>query len=601
ATTTFTVGTANATLTATYINQYTLNVTNGSGSGAYLANEVVNIVASATPSGMRFAQWTGDVANVANVNNPTTTFTIGTANANISASYVNEYTLTVNSGSGSGVYLTNQVINLVANAAPAGMRFTQWTGDVTNVANVNNATTTFTVGTTNANLTANYVNEYTITVNSGSGSGIYLTNEVINLVANTPPTGMRFAHWTGDVTNVANVNNSSTSFNVGNANATLTATYVNQYTVNVSSGSGSGTYLTNEVISIVANTAPSGQRFDKWTGDVANVANVNNATTTFIVGTANATITATYIAEYSLNVNGGSGTGVYITGSVVNIAANTAPAGQTFDKWTGDVSAIANVQDPTTTLTLNATSSITATYKDIVVYYEDFNPVEGTWLYSTAAGGNDWKLTAAVGTNGTDGLRSKYVVNTNYAISKGIALKAGEQYKISFNSKAATASNRKISASFNTVQSITGQIAIFTTPFIGTVFAEYSSAFTVPSDNTYYLSLSGSGATATYVFLYIDDLKVVVDTTLALRSASIQPENERQSDLISLSPNPATNGYTVLHTNSATVSPIQIMDMYGRIVSLAKGAGDVLIPTQGLAPGVYLVKVKNKVLKLQVK
>jgi hypothetical protein len=49
-------------------------------------------------------------------------------------------------------------------------------------------------------------------------------------------------------------------------------------------------------VNIAANTAPTGQTFDKWTGDVSGVADVNNASTTYTMGSANATVTATYKA-----------------------------------------------------------------------------------------------------------------------------------------------------------------------------------------------------------------------------------------------------------------------------------------------------------------
>ena len=40
---------------------------------------------------------------------------------------------------------------------------------------------------------------------------------------------------------------------------------------------------------------------------------------------------------YTLTVNGGSGSGSYDAGTIVNIVADPAPVGQEFDQWTGDV------------------------------------------------------------------------------------------------------------------------------------------------------------------------------------------------------------------------------------------------------------------------
>ena len=77
------------------------------------------------------------------------------------------------------------------------------------------------------------------------------------------------------------------------------ALYVNNescdnYTLTVVNGVTPGTYSAGTVVPISANTAPSGQVFDKWTGDVAGIANVNDPKTTYTMGMANATVTANY-------------------------------------------------------------------------------------------------------------------------------------------------------------------------------------------------------------------------------------------------------------------------------------------------------------------
>jgi hypothetical protein len=55
--------------------QYRLLVVGGSGSGTYSRGTVVPIVAS-VPDGYGFGKWTGDTANVADVNSPSTTVTM---------------------------------------------------------------------------------------------------------------------------------------------------------------------------------------------------------------------------------------------------------------------------------------------------------------------------------------------------------------------------------------------------------------------------------------------------------------------------------------------------------------------------------------------
>ena len=66
------------------------------------------------------------------------------------------------------------------------------------------------------------------------------------------------------------------------------------YMLTVNSGSGDGDYTAGTVVDITADAAPSGQVFDQWTGDVANVLDVNNPTTAITMPASNATVTATY-------------------------------------------------------------------------------------------------------------------------------------------------------------------------------------------------------------------------------------------------------------------------------------------------------------------
>jgi hypothetical protein len=70
-----------------------------------------------------------------------------------------------------------------------------------------------------------------------------------------------------------------------------------EYTLTVNSGTGSGSYSAGSSVDLVAASAPSGQEFDRWTGDVGNVANVNAATTTLTMPAADATVTATYMVD----------------------------------------------------------------------------------------------------------------------------------------------------------------------------------------------------------------------------------------------------------------------------------------------------------------
>ena len=69
-------------------------------------------------------------------------------------------------------------------------------------------------------------------------------------------------------------------------------------------------------------------------------------------------------ATYPLTVNSGSGDGDYFAGQVVAVAADAAPSGLVFDRWTGDTAGLASVTSASTTHTMPASeAAITATYR----------------------------------------------------------------------------------------------------------------------------------------------------------------------------------------------------------------------------------------------
>ncbi len=376
ASTTLAMPSSNASVTATYKaappQTYSLNVTSGSGDGTYTAGTVVNISGDAPATGKVFDKWTGGDALINNVNASSTTLTMPAADTSVSATYKDQtYTLTVASGSGDGSYTAGSVVNISADAPATGKVFDAWTGDTGGVANVNTASTTLTMPSTNASLTATYKDQnYTLTVNSGSGDGSYTYGTVVSISAAPPAAGKVFDAWTGDTGGIANVNSASTNLTMPAAHAAVTATYKDQsYTLTVTSGSGDGSYTAGTVVNISAAAPPSGNIFDRWTGDVGAVANVNAANTTLNMPGTNTTITATYKiippTPFTLSVNNGSGDGSYTAGMIVNISADAPATGKVFDQWTGAIAGIASVNSASTTLTMPAANtSVTATYKD---------------------------------------------------------------------------------------------------------------------------------------------------------------------------------------------------------------------------------------------
>jgi hypothetical protein len=67
------------------------------------------------------------------------------------------YALAVNNGTGGGTYAADTVVNISANAAPAGQVFSSWSGGVAaNFGNISSATTTYKTTAAATTLTANY-------------------------------------------------------------------------------------------------------------------------------------------------------------------------------------------------------------------------------------------------------------------------------------------------------------------------------------------------------------------------------------------------------------------------------------------------------------
>jgi hypothetical protein len=205
-------------------------------------------------------------------------------------------------------------------------------------------------------------------VNQGTGDGDYEAGSVASITAYDASDGQEFDAWTGDIEYLTDPTSASTTLTMPNTDVVLTATYRDtvQYSLIVNSGSGSGDYESDTVVEIVAETAPDGQEFDIWTGDVANVTNLTSASTFITIEDEAVTVTATYkdIVTYSLTVNNGSGSGDYEAGTVVSITAEDASDGQVFNSWSGDTTNLDNANSATTTITMDADATVTATYQD---------------------------------------------------------------------------------------------------------------------------------------------------------------------------------------------------------------------------------------------
>jgi len=224
----------------------------------------------------------------------------------------------------------------------------------------------------------------------GEGTFNYEDGAVANLVA-TPDAGYHFANWTGDVDTIVNVEAAETTITM-NGDYEITANFGKGYELTVSSseggsvttpGEGVFTYAADMMVSLVASPT-DGYRFLNWTGDVDTIADVNAASTTITMDD-NYSITASFVAQYVLTIDAteggevaapGEGTFTYDAGAVLDLVAE-AEEGYQFVTWTGDVAAIADIDAPVTTISMNGNYAVTANFEEVeehqIVTFNDPN------------------------------------------------------------------------------------------------------------------------------------------------------------------------------------------------------------------------------------
>jgi len=224
------------------------------------------------------------------------------------------YNLTISSMDGGSVitpgegiftYGKEAIVDLVAEAEE-GYRFLEWTGNVSTIADVYDASTTITMNS-DCSITAEFVRQYDLTTSSTEGGSVTTPGEgvfgydegtVVDLVAT--PDAVWFVEWTGDVGTIADVYDASTTITM-NSDCSITAEFVRQYDLTTSSteggsvttpGEGVFTYGEASVVGLAAE-AEEAYQFVQWTGDVGTIADVH-ATSTAINMNGDYSITANF-------------------------------------------------------------------------------------------------------------------------------------------------------------------------------------------------------------------------------------------------------------------------------------------------------------------
>lgn len=226
-----------------------------------------------------------------------------------------QHTLTISAGTGGttdpspGTYTYDSGTTVTITAIPdSGFIFGEWSGDASGKSNP----ITITMDS-NKTVTAEFTSQYTLSINSSEGGttnpspGTYTYDSGTEVtIKATPEDNCRFKEWSGDASGTDNPITIKMD-----SNKSVTATFIRQYTLTISTGTGGttdpspGTYTHDSGANVTAKAiANTGYNFSGWSGDASGTTNPITITMD-----KDKTITASFKATSSGDTGGGDSGG----------------------------------------------------------------------------------------------------------------------------------------------------------------------------------------------------------------------------------------------------------------------------------------------------
>ncbi|WP_430617559.1 hypothetical protein IGI86_003294 [Enterococcus sp. AZ188] len=442
-------------------------------------------------AGYNFVRWevVSGAGTIANSNSENTTFTMGsstsTINATIRAVYEPipvTYTLQLQASptAGGSPQATSTTLEQGASTAisanpSSGYRFLRWetVSGGGSIANTTAENTTFVMGSANATIRAVYEEipvTYTLQLQASPTAGgspqatsTTLVQGASTAISANPNSGYRFLRWetVSGGGSIANTTAENTTFVMGSANATIRAVYEQipaSYTLQLQaspttggSPQASSTTLIQGASTTISANANSGYRFVRWeiVSGGGSITNTLEANTTFVMGSANATIRAVYEeipVTYTLQLEaspvvGGSPQATSTTllqGTSTTISARPNN-GYQFVRWeiVSGGGSIANTTAENTTFTMgSANATIRAVYEQIpakntlfltAVPTEGGNPeaanitlAEGETTTISAKPSSGYRFVRWMQLLGTGSFENEEAENTTFTMGTGV-------------------------------------------------------------------------------------------------------------------------------------------------------------------------------------
>jgi len=375
------------TATAVFAQLYAVAVIGGTGGGNFAAGEIAILQASTAPSGQRFSHWnftpTVAFSGGTNATQAAVNIVVPAGGATATAVFVPIVNaVTVNNGTGGGDFAANALVNIQANTASAGQRFHAWQFSpavtLTN-GTINSASVTFVMPEAAVVATALYEAVHTVTVNGGSGDGVFAAGEIVSISANSAAQGQQFSQWSfSPIVQFVDGTSATSAFvrfvmpaGPVSATAMFEASAATLFAVTVNGGLGSASYASGATATIAANTPPAGQHFVRWnvspTVTFTGGTNATSAVAQFTMPAQAVTATAVFevIPVTSVTIGGAATHNLNVDGTV-QLSATVAPATANQNvSWVSSNTTVATVNNAgLVTARAAGTTTITVTTAD---------------------------------------------------------------------------------------------------------------------------------------------------------------------------------------------------------------------------------------------